>query len=284
MERTQSRYEVISIDDTKNIHYELSVVPGSYIARHWHNAIEIISILEGSLIVNVEQQRYELTAGQCILLNANVIHSTTSISGNTAILVQIPIEYLLKYIPDVRKRQFIWDPMTTNPIELTKIEHVKEALNQMRILDEVKPDGYQLRFHSVLFELFYQLYHNFSIPMMSSSVTTKQMDQIERIGSVFQYTEQHYQNPITLEEIAGEMHLQVNYFCRFFKKVTGITYLTFLNEYRISKIYHDLIVTDLPIKDLLEMHGFTNYKLFRKMFYEQFHMTPGQLRSSLSKK
>ena len=53
----------------------------------------------------------------------------------------------------------------------------------------------------------------------------------------------------------------------------GVTYFQYLNEIRLSHIYRDLTSTDLPLKVLLEKHGFTNYKLFRKMFYEQFATT-----------
>ncbi len=276
-------YETIDYDATSSVHYELSIVPSSYVARHWHDAVEIISILEGTLLVEVESQRFELSAGHCILLNANVIHSTTSVNGNTSILVQIPLQFLSKYIPDMEQRQFVWNPLTPNAIEQTKIEKVRETLYQMRILDEVKPNGYLLRFHSLLFELLYQLYHNFSFLQTSSSADAQNLKQRKRLTDIFQYTEQNYQRTISLDEIANELHLQVNYFCRFFKAQTGITYLTYLNEYRLSKIYHDLIITDIPLKDLLELHGFTNYKLFRRIFFEHFHMTPRQVRSTYQK-
>jgi AraC-like DNA-binding protein len=58
----------------------------------------------------------------------------------------------------------------------------------------------------------------------------------------------------------------------------GITYTRYLNDLRLSKIRKDLIDTDLPVKDILEKHGFTNYKLFRRMFNDTFGCTPGQYR------
>ena len=57
-----------------------------------------------------------------------------------------------------------------------------------------------------------------------------------------------------------------------------MTYLQYLNEYRLAKVYHDLIVTDIPLKHLLERHGFTNYKRFRELFYEKFQTTPSAVR------
>ena len=58
----------------------------------------------------------------------------------------------------------------------------------------------------------------------------------------------------------------------------GITFLEYQNEYRLSFIYRDLITTGDPVHVILERHGFTNYKLFRRMFLEHFGNTPTQIR------
>lgn len=58
----------------------------------------------------------------------------------------------------------------------------------------------------------------------------------------------------------------------------GITFLEYQNEYRLSFIYRDLITTKDPVHVILERHGFTNYKLFRRMFLEHFGDTPTKIR------
>lgn len=60
----------------------------------------------------------------------------------------------------------------------------------------------------------------------------------------------------------------------------GITFLEYQNELRLSKIYKDITTTNDKISDILERHGFTNYKLFRRMFRERFHSTPTELRKN----
>ena len=41
-----------------------------------------------------------------------------------------------------------------------------------------------------------------------------------------------------------------------------------------------LVVTDIPLRHLLERHGFTNYKKFRQSFYEKFQTTPSVVRGN----
>lgn len=58
----------------------------------------------------------------------------------------------------------------------------------------------------------------------------------------------------------------------------GQTYLSYLNDVRMTHVYEDLIHTDGHLNVILERHGFTNYKLFRRLFREKFGCTPMELR------
>lgn len=58
----------------------------------------------------------------------------------------------------------------------------------------------------------------------------------------------------------------------------GMTYLEYLSGIRLTHIYDDLLHTDLSLAQILENNGFTNYKLFRKLFRDSYGCTPGELR------
>lgn len=270
-------YEVISVQENTGVRFYTSVDSGSYIPNHWHPAIEIIYILEGELEVTVESETRQLYAGQCILINPNVIHATKCVTPNRAIVFQIPLEFVSLYIPDVRNLYFFLDDPCDNPIRKTKLDIFKETLTQMQIANDIRPEGFILRFNSLLFEILFQLYHNFSTRIFQSHRKQKDKD-LDRLNRVLSYTEKHYNRPISLDEIAEVAYLEPGYFCRFFKKYMGITYLEYQNELRLSYIYRDLTTTDKQVKDILEKHGFTNYKLFRRIFREHFGATPTQIR------
>ena len=84
--------------------------------------------------------------------------------------------------------------------------------------------------------------------------------------------------PISIAMIASLVHLQPEYFCRKFKRLMGQTYLEYLNDVRLSYVYEDLIHTTQHLNAILDRHGFTNYKLFRRLFHEKIGCTPGELR------
>ena len=135
---------------------------------------------------------------------------------------------------------------------------------------------------NLIFELLFQLYHNFRVKVFQSDLSQQKKD-LDRLNLVLNYISENYKRPISLDEIAGVAYLQTGYFCRFFKKKMGITFLEYQNEYRLSFIYKDLINTKAPVHVILERHGFTNYKLFRRMFQEHFGCTPTKVRENMKK-
>ena len=215
--------------------------------------------------------------GDCILVNGNVLHSTKCTAPNTAILLQIPLDFMAKYIPDLGQLIFLWDHRTEDPVKKTKLMMLKTTLEQLQVINDIRPDGYLLRFNSLIFELLFQLYHNFSVKVFHQNINQRQKE-MDRLDPVLNYIAEHYKEPISLDEIADIACLQTGYFCRFFKKKMGVTFLEYQNEYRLSFIYKDLITTKDPVHAILERHGFTNYKLFRRMFLEQFGDTPTKIR------
>ena len=277
MYKKEISYEIIDYSGITNVKFYTSTDNGSYIPSHWHRAVEILYMQEGELDVTVESSSFTIYPGDCILINANVIHSTKCIIPNRAIVLQIPLDFIEKYIPDVQQFMFIWDYQTKDPVKKTKLDMLKTTLEQLQIIDDIRPDGFILRFNSLIFELLFQLYHNFSVKVFQSDLSQQKKD-LDRLNLVLNYISENYKRPISLDEIAGVAYLQTGYFCRFFKKKMGVTFLEYQNEYRLSFIYRDLITTKDPIHVILDRHGFTNYKLFRRMFLEQFGDPPTKIR------
>ena len=96
MKNKEISYEIIDFSGETNVQFRTSVDPGSYIPTHWHRAIEIIYMQEGSLDVTVESESFTIHEGDCILVNGNVLHSTKCTAPNTAILLQIPLDFMAK--------------------------------------------------------------------------------------------------------------------------------------------------------------------------------------------
>lgn len=88
-----------------------------------------------------------------------------------------------------------------------------------------------------------------------------------RMRHVFEYTMTNYQKDISLETIANEANMTKNAFCKYFKKRTNKTYVTFLNEIRVEHATRLLDQhVDLPIVEIAELSGFNNLSNFNRQY------------------
>lgn len=276
---TPTNYELIPLNDKTNVRFYTSIDSGSYVAPHWHDAVEIIYMQKGELKIDIENNAYELKDNQCLIISSNRIHSTLCTKPNRAIVFQIPESFIDKFVPNAKSMEFnLKDPADT-PVQQGKVDIFKDILAKMQFLVDYEPDGAVLRFNSLLFEVLFQLYHNFSTPV-SSSALTRYSKNLEKLKPILNYINENYNKPISLEEISSIAMFEPKYFCRFFKKCMGTTFHEYQNKIRLSKIYHDIVSTDDKISEILERHGFTNYKLFRHLFRSHFDATPSEIRKS----
>lgn len=73
---------------------------------------------------------------------------------------------------------------------------------------------------------------------------------IDRIRKVMSYVEEHYKENISLQDVSDLLGIGKEYFCRFFKKNMGISFLQYLNEVRLSHIYQGLMDTFFRTQDI----------------------------------
>ena len=205
------------------------------------------------------------------------IHSTRCRNGNTAILLQIPLSFLEKFVPDIREYVFMVDMDSKDPKVQTKISVIRSTLQDLWIAYLLQPDGYIFRCYSLIFELIYILIHSFS-KKADRKELRKNEKNLERLETIIQYVKAHYTEAVSIPEIAGVVGLNEIYFSRFFKANMGVTFLEYLNMVRLEKIYVDLMNTNMSIKDIQEKHGFYNEKVFRRMFREVYGCSPREVR------
>jgi len=101
----------------------------------------------------------------------------------------------------------------------------------------------------------------------------------QRMSAVFTYTIQHFKSEISLACIAKEAAMTQNAFCKYFKKRTRKTYVSFLNELRIEeacKLLRQDPDSDIP--SIAERSGFQNISNFNRKFKQLKQCTPREFR------
>ncbi len=86
-----------------------------------------------------------------------------------------------------------------------------------------------------------------------------------RIRQIYAYVDQHYQQKISLVQVAALCNLGKAAFCRYFKKATGHTFIEFLNQYRISQAKR-LLLLDKNVSETCYDCGFESISYFNRTF------------------
>ncbi|GGG84764.1 AraC family transcriptional regulator [Parapedobacter pyrenivorans] len=103
-----------------------------------------------------------------------------------------------------------------------------------------------------------------------------------RIVKVFEYLNAHYQEPITLADIAAAANMHEASFSRFVKKSTGKTFIDSLNEIRLGHATRLLIDTSQTIAEIAYGCGFNNISNFNRIFKRKKNCTPKEFRDNFS--
>lgn len=277
-------YEQIHHHSETGMKYEIYDTDGFFNSKHWHNELEILYIISGSMVLNVDGKDYSISTGGFIIINPRSIHSVICQEKTRHMLIQIPYEMLRKNVPDIE--------ITTFSCYCPKIDNcVAENIGIKSDLDKLKKhyelprnEGYYLKFNSYIFELLYKLVTSFK--SVADPVARKKTDRnIERLGVVIQYVRQHYPENITLNDAAVTIDLNREYFARFFRKYMGMTFMDYVFAVRLEHVYHDIMTTDYTVGAIADRNGFChNYKLFVRKFKEQYGCSPGEARKLLGKK
>jgi AraC-like DNA-binding protein len=238
-------------------------------AKHWHEHLEIIYILKDEMMVCINDNTEILQKGDFVIINPMEIHSTETADGRGFMLIQIPFEFLLRYVPDMSKIRI------NCQCGIPQTESVRKILAEMAEIFEDKGDGYLLKLYSLLFGVLFKLITEFSVKI-SSSEFGKSEKYMDRLTQILNYININYAKDCTMQQAAVELNLNPSYFSRFFKKYMGMTFMDYLQEVRIEHVFQDMLKTDYNITDICQRNGFANYRIFSLKFKERFGTTPGK--------
>jgi AraC-like DNA-binding protein len=86
-----------------------------------------------------------------------------------------------------------------------------------------------------------------------------------RLQRIYAFIDAHFQRKIDLDEMAQISHLSKGAFCRYFKKMTRLTFTDFLNHYRVNQA-KNLLLQDQNVTETCFQCGFESLSYFNRIF------------------
>ncbi len=98
------------------------------------------------------------------------------------------------------------------------------------------------------------------------------------ISKLLFYISENYKGNCTLFDLADCVGYDYNYISKVFKRATGISFKSYLNDLKISEACRLLLHTDKTSREISEECGFGCQRSFNREFVASIGMTPGEYR------
>lgn len=103
----------------------------------------------------------------------------------------------------------------------------------------------------------------------------------KRMDKVYEFIMQHYQEKITLNQVASMINMSDSAFSHFFKKSTKRSFSKFLTDTRLGEACKLLLETQDSVSEICFQCGYTNLSNFNRLFKKYKGMTPVEYRRQL---
>jgi xylan 1,4-beta-xylosidase len=123
--------------------------------------------------------------------------------------------------------------------------------------------------------------HSYLIPKSKDDYIGE--NNMERFNLILDYIKDHYNEKLSLSDLAEKMHVNYYYLSHFFKNIAGISYQEYLNGLRLNQAEMLLTTTQKSITQVAFECGFTNIKSFTGIFKTNFGMLPSEYRKMMFK-
>ena len=109
---------------------------------------------------------------------------------------------------------------------------------------------------------------------------SSRLQQPARINRVCDYVLRNLSSPVSLDRAAKAVHMTPSSLSRFFRRETGRTFMSYVNDLRIGEACRLLMESEHSIAEICYASGFNNLSNFNRRFRETHGMTPSEFRAS----
>lgn len=278
----------------KAVHGDLSLPFGIYelhndehvaehIYYHWHEEMEILEILSGEAIMQIDNQQVKAKAGDIFCFLPETLHGAMASPGHgfafRAFLISpkmlaMPLASSQRYLRPILEGKGPFVPIIEAGTETgDKLHEILKKLNTDYL---ARPEYYELEVQIDLLSMWKLLCQHFKqVPANSKTPASQSL-----FKDIVNYLQTNYKEEISVDELANEFNMSSGSLSRYFKKCCGMTIVEYINQYRITQSMELLRNTDKDISEISAEIGFNYVSYYNRVFQKLMHMTPRQYRKN----
>ncbi|MDO9254027.1 MAG: AraC family transcriptional regulator [Bacteroidales bacterium] len=281
-------YQKLAASPSESVIFMDEEKPHFSVPWHFHPEIEILYVVKSSGTSYIGDSIHRFTEGEISIIGENVPHWWKSDSkyydgidttGIKALIIQFKKEIFdrsfinlpeMQTINELLERsqrgiQFTCKSRKLLGQQMLKIfsENGIRQITELMILLDMMANTNEFKYHASL----------------GYSRTINTFD-FYRFNKIHEHIILNFTKLIKLEEVANTSNMSPTAFCRYFKKHTGKTFFSFLNEIRIGHACKLMVEGNMSISRASMESGFNNLSHFNNHFKRVMNLTPSEYLSA----
>ncbi|QYR23952.1 helix-turn-helix domain-containing protein [Paenibacillus sp. sptzw28] len=242
---------------------------------------ELVIVLNGNATHIVNSETYFIKKGNVFVINGPTSHAYKNPHEFKICNIMFRPEILRSAGPDLMTSNgfqalFVLEPFYRNihsfqsglSLSIPSMEHVASIISYMINEYNSKNQGYQ----TMLISLFMEL-----VVYLSRQYDNQENDtdsNLMHLASAISYIEDHYLEPLTLEEVAARSNISVRHLNRIFQSYYQTTPISYLQRLRLERARMLLRQSGLPITKISYECGFNDSNYFTRQFSKAYGLSP----------
>lgn len=237
---------------------------------HTHNHVELFYIIGGKGQFLINDKLYPVNTNHLVIINPNVTHTEVSLNAQPLEYIVLGVEGIELSITDTSDGQFcILDHFESVDISSC----LRNILREM----EMKQPGYEDVCQAFMEILIIRLMRNtgLSVPAEAPAAGSHR-----QCAAIRRYIDLHFKEPLTLDLLAEEAHMNKHYLSHAFKREYGISPINYMISRRIEESKYLLAETDLSLSQISQLLGFSSLSYFSQVFRKSQSIPPMEYRQN----
>ncbi len=255
--------------------------------EHKHANMELTFIKSGEGELKVDEKIYHVKAGDLILIRNLEDHRLLPLS-DTEWLGSVDLTFTptnaLNFSSDFFSPALIDDfyqKSSGNSVFSGDNESVRQIGDSMcRLEDEFLREKPNLYFAKALFMCILSQLSEMFLNEKDDKSSVIYDNDAELIGYALEYISKHLTEDFSLEMLASEMNMEINYLILFFESIQGMSPWSYVINERVALAVKYLKQRNIKynIAEIARMSGFKSLTNFNKAFKKRMGMTPTEYR------
>ncbi len=250
-------------------------------SHHYHNEIEFLYCLKGSLMVFAESNLFPLSEGDCLVIEPGLVHHTVKSEDVDYVCAIFPVlSHIIDSYPEgagiFLGKNRITEKFAENIKSLPETKKLFASVFEEMLSAQKEGGGANmLIFKSGTARL---LFYTLRVLNEHNSLPVDKNYSYSKILPAVEYINKNLKEHIDLNYLAALCHYNYFYFSRIFKRLTGMSVLEYISFERFKYSKMCLLESDMTVSEVAKISGFSSENAFYSYFKKAAGITPTAFR------